>query len=485
MIIGAAKKRQRVGSSGRLSSYAETTENLDQHLALAHPGTTSPAGFNDPATADVVLSLHLERFFDHTKVEPRFDYSFQNPLDLHLHSSSLRRSRYFAALLSDRWSRPEASVAEESSSSVICRFTLKIPTIENVCRPFDAHIAVLQLLYTLDFTGAILSVSDALEMLPVALELLFDDCVRACVRFLEAVPWTDEEEEGIISVIPFLGEEESRDLLARVSPLAPANDGKSISEEMLHSLILKASNPHPGTAPVKTFTAKLLRDYSSRDAVKSVLDRAFLSTLGAVKELLGDYVSPDFRVAGDDDETEAIHRLKLQRAVTHVRSLSWLVDRMIELRVADTAAREWSEQAALTADLQKTLREDAWRNILPGFPTVVLRCTSKLVNAISVGTILAPRQVRLQIVKHWLPVLKVCQEVGSPIQPLSSSKMLYRDLEQSFLQIISTLPVTDAQDLLEQCICFSTLNVDDCPHLVLAFKTWFRRANRSQPDDAF
>ena len=72
----------------------------------------------------------------------------------------------------------------------------------------------------------------------------------------------------------------------------------------------------------------------------------------------------------------------------------WLVERMIELRVADTAVQEWSNQAAFTADLLRALRDDAWRNIVPGLPAVVLRCTCKLSNAVATGTILATRQVR-------------------------------------------------------------------------------------------
>jgi hypothetical protein len=44
------------------------------------------------------------------------------------------------------------------------------------------------------------------------------------------------------------------------------------------------------------------------------------------------------------------------------------------------------------------------------------------------------------------------------------------------LRIISTLPMSDAQELLPHCLSFSTRNVEDCPHLVTAFNTWFRRA---------
>ncbi|KAI0516665.1 hypothetical protein KFK09_009342 [Dendrobium nobile] len=488
--MSSTKKRQRVGSSGRLSSYTDTACGEPKSedptplppLSLRRLTTSIiPGGFNDSTTADVLLRLQLGgspdfSVGDHLSTS---DPASLPSLDLYLHSSIICRSRYFAARLSDRWLRPDPSIPVDSSSSGLVRLTLKMPSPGNCRRPFDAHVAVLQLLYTSDFPCSIISVSTALEMLPVALELLFDDCVRACVRFIEAVPWTEEEEEGVLSLIPFLREEESENLLARVFPAATtAGDGKNISEEMLYGLILKVIHSNPGWASLKAFMAKLLRDYSSRDSVKRVLDRAFLESLGTVKELLGEYASPDFRVAGDNDETEAIQRLKIHTAKVNVRNLLWLVDRMLELKVADTAAKEWSDQSALTADLQKTFREDTWRNIAPGLPALVLRCTSRLANAIAAGSILAPRQVRMELVKHWLPVLNVCREIvcGAPSE-------VYQDLEETFLQIISTLPISDAQNLLQECLCF-TRNVDNCPHLTLAFTTWFRRANRHQLDDS-
>ena len=64
-----------------------------------------------------------------------------------------------------------------------------------------------------------------------------------------------------------------------------------------------------------------------------------------------------------------------------------------------------------------------------------------------------------------------------------SNKSLYLELEETFLRIISTLPMSDAQELLQQCLSFSTRNVEDCPHLFTAFNTWFRRAARPPQTD--
>lgn len=93
--------------------------------------------------------------------------------------------------------------------------------------------------------------------------------------------------------------------------------------------------------------------------------------------------------------------------------------------------------------------------------------------------VLCSPQVRMKLVKEWLPVLTVCKDNVSPI--MSNYKSLYLELEEAFLRIISTLPMSDAKELLQQCLSFSTRNVDDCPHLVTAFNTWFRRAKQPPP----
>jgi hypothetical protein len=346
---------------------------------------TAGVFFNDPSTADVILRL----FPDPTSIiGPDSDDSSSSNnknkqcdgVEIYLHSHVLHRSKYFSALLSDRWQQPHD---EPGPNPTPFKLNLGVPPTPG---SLECHLTVLQLLYSSDHSCSIDSASTALDLLPIALELLFEDCVKSCVQFLEAVPWTEEEEKRVLNLIPFLKEEESKELLARVLP------GRNDScEEMLHGLVSSAIHNYPNMAFVKAFVAKILRDFSSSDSAKRVLERAFETSLKVVKESLEEYSSPDFR--GDHNETEAIQRLNLHTALTNGKHLLWLVERMIELRVADAAVKEWSDQASFTADLQRAFRDDAWRNIVPGLPAVVLRCTFKLANAVAAGTILATRQV--------------------------------------------------------------------------------------------
>ncbi|KAK7257945.1 hypothetical protein RIF29_32284 [Crotalaria pallida] len=477
------KKRQRTASTSHPSANSDQTlADLSLNLNHRSPATTAAADattalhFNDASTADVILRLYIDALspLDSSSSTPVNPVS-SSDRHVYLHSTILHRSKYFSALLSDRWIRHVSPAPPPGTSSAAGDddhggkkfFLLNLGV--SPTPGFKALLTVLELLYTNDFATAIDSASTALDLLPAALRLLFEDCVRSCVGFLEAVPWTEEEEKRVLNIIPFLSEEESEELLARVKPVH-----EDSCEVMLGGLISSAIYNYQNSAFVKAFVAKILRDFSSRESAKRVLDRAFRESLNMVKKSLEDYSSPIFR--GDHNETEAIQRLNLHKALTNGKQLLWLVERMVDLRVADTAVKEWSEQDVFTYDLQKAFRDDAWRNIVPGLPAVMLRCTCKLANAVSSGAILASRQVRRKLVEYWLPVLVVCRDNLSPISP--SNKSLYLELEETFLRIISTLPMSDSQELLQRCLSFSTRNVEDCSHLVTAFNTWFRRAGQ-------
>lgn len=405
--VNTPKKKQRVGSSSCLPSTLAVIDLSDESLterprkppllrrtashSLSHFSPSSAAAdFNDPSTADVVLALRLDRqssSFDCADVLSESSAIDSIETQIYLHSRVLRRSKYFAALLSDRWQQKSdtASSTDGENCLRVHRITHRVPaSIDSM----NDYLTVLKLLYSDDLLFSIDNLSTALDLLPIALELLFEDCVRACVRFIEAVPWSEDDEKRILNLIPLLSEEESKELLARLSPLK--ND---CSEEMLHGLILSAIHSHSNMAFAKAFVAKLLRDFSSRETARKVLDTAFDKSLRVVKQSLEEYSSPDFR--GSHDETEAIQRLNLHTAMTNLKHVLWLVERMIELRVADAAVKAWSEQASLTADLRRAFLDDLWRAFFPGLPSVVLRCTCRLANAVVSGNILAARQVRL------------------------------------------------------------------------------------------
>jgi len=182
--------------------------------------------FEDPSTADVVIHLlQQQQTGSLAAVEQDSGYDSEDPSNpaadtvevgaLSVHSQVLAQCRYFAALLSERWlENGQKSGDQESKKEKPIHISLCV----GVERLQESYVTTIRLLYSKDFAGVITNVCTALSILPIAAELLYDDCISACVRFLEAVPWTKEEERQIVQLVPCLQLKESSELLSRLIP---------------------------------------------------------------------------------------------------------------------------------------------------------------------------------------------------------------------------------------------------------------------------
>ncbi|XP_057813639.1 BTB/POZ domain-containing protein At1g63850 isoform X2 [Cryptomeria japonica] len=124
-----------------------------------------------------------------------------NPL--HLHSHVLNKSKFFQARLSERWSL-------HSSSPEI-----KLAVLPN--RVAENYIKCIRLMYS-SYKGTCLyfsGVDEALDIFPVASELLFEEGIQACMHYLEAVPWTPKQSHKINSLLSSSQVSVSSDLSAR------------------------------------------------------------------------------------------------------------------------------------------------------------------------------------------------------------------------------------------------------------------------------
>ncbi|KAK9136355.1 hypothetical protein Syun_015685 [Stephania yunnanensis] len=326
----------------------------DETLTAA-PQTPSPTTCRPPiihshsSPTDVILRLFMD------PPSPSPSPSSKEDLEVSLHSDVLRRSNYFSTLLSDRWQK------NCSSGQLFC---LNLGVSSSRYKSFDYHLKVLHLFYTNDFAGSIKSVSTALSIIHVALELLFEECVNACVRFIEAVTWTEEEEQMVLDVIPLLRLEESRELRARVCA-----EKEECSEEMLHGMILAAMNATTDGKWNKDLwqrllLEKLLREFSSKDFVGRALSRAFSVKLSELKKSLRSFLDAYKVIDASQTTSWTSDCIKL---ITYWKQMMWLVERVIELRVANDAAVEWSNNASLVAVLLEALSSKVWNFVATDF----------------------------------------------------------------------------------------------------------------------
>ncbi|WVZ16708.1 hypothetical protein V8G54_009690 [Vigna mungo] len=220
--------------------------------------------FNDVVSADVVLRLFMDS---------------PSPLQSLPTATTTATSNYVSNSDFHVYLNSDVQASDHVTSSDGDRFLLNLG-VSPATGSIQSHLTVLELLYTNDFASVVDSAATALDLLLVPLELLFKECVHWCVDFLEVVPWTEEEEKRVVRLIPFLSEEESKELMARVLP-----SREDLCESMLEGLVSSMINSYGNTTFVKAFVGKILRDLSSRETTKKVLKKAFARSLKTVKEL--------------------------------------------------------------------------------------------------------------------------------------------------------------------------------------------------------
>lgn len=174
------------------------------------------------ATSDVIVRLRT--------VHGRDDWFYS-------HSEVLcAKSKYFATRLSDDW--PTYNLLDSRNCvDVVC--------IES---DIDHHVNLLRMLYSNleEPVGEMWhSVKNALGMLKVATKLGCDAIASKCARYLEAVPWEENEEEEILKALP--GRDFAFGFFVKLNIILVTSHGSSTGDTLTHmqqKVYLKVSHRH-------------------------------------------------------------------------------------------------------------------------------------------------------------------------------------------------------------------------------------------------
>lgn len=175
--------------------------------------------FGDHNTADIQLQLI---YTDGTEYQRKL---------LHLHSIVLRKSEFYNTLLSERWSLEKTKPFEITVPS---RYSGEI------------YIKCIQLMYS-SHAGKPLrfsNVDEALAILPVASELLFQQCMEECMKYLSAVPWSTKQEVKLRALLLSLEISIWGDLSDRLGMIQCKQDlgGQQMLEQTLQKMLSTISS---------------------------------------------------------------------------------------------------------------------------------------------------------------------------------------------------------------------------------------------------
>ncbi|GAB4834054.1 hypothetical protein Ancab_032307 [Ancistrocladus abbreviatus] len=407
----------------------------------------------DRSTSDVVVRLRTP--------DGRDDW-------LYCHSSILTsKSKYFADRLSENW--PTCQILDARSC------------VEVYCQEsdFDYHVTLLRLLYVVSDSSTIESwhgVRNALGILRVAVELGCPQIVASCVEYIEAMPWEEAEEEEILQTTPSLGSS-AEPILSRLQPVDPSaivriflsavrfatssppsslNDLKSLAQEQLEYMLTEDDD-----APLLTACDELKLEV--RDCVRKVLSR-FTSI---VRSLSGDLKEPTMGAEG-------FHLLQ-----PYLSDLSWACQILSKLEIMRDLVVNWME---LSETIVKIVEEAGTTLEMLELRLKVVEVAAKILEAIGYGSVILPPAKRLQMVKVWLPFVRVAKPVYDAALSSSGEEdaltlridcEVWQSLESSFVSIILALPSGDQAGILTEWLGNEHIQY---PDLTEAFEVWCYRS---------
>ncbi|CAM6126498.1 unnamed protein product [Calypogeia fissa] len=423
-------------TTNALSGAPKQQPSMQDKVSGILLGGSSPGNqFNDESSSDLKLTLSGKDGYNVT-------------VSVHRHIL-VANSRFFAAKLSDRWSKQQHS----------------LPHLVEIsdCEDVELYLETLRLMYCCDLKRTLMkeTVVRVLGILKVSAAIVFEAGVVSCLEFLEAVPWAEDEEEQIRSLLSQLQLESvgADEVLKRCAAFEATN-----SEDILVRLLnsVTKGTDEKARREMKNLVSRMLRENVSQnkehfDVSKESLYKACHCCVDSILHLFMQATSPEFVSKNSEDRGALFAQIARQ-----ADNLHWLVDILIDRRIADDLVRLWAHQSELA-----TLHMQV--------PTMyryeVSRLTARFCIAIGKGQVVSPKDVRYMLLQTWLQPLvedfgwmqRCCKALDKKV------------VEEGISQTILTLPLKQQQTILLSWFDRFSNSGDDCPNLQKAFEVWWRR----------
>ena len=289
---------------------------------------------------------------------------------------------------------------------------------------------------------------------------MFDMGIASCLEYLEAVPWSYDEEEKVISTInQFHLDEMASEILLRVSS-EPSTSARAddILLQLLNG-VLQAKDDK-ARREMKALISRLLREDApnninrldiSKDTLYHLCHRCISSLVLCLSE------------ATSTDETHRDRGVLMSEIAREADNIQWIVEILVDKKMADEFVKLWADQkelAILHSKIPTMYRHE------------ISRITAQLCVAIGRGHALVPKDTRFSLLSTWLEALY--EDFGWMRR--ASRSVDKKLVEDGLGQTILTLPLPQQQAILLNWFDRFLNKGDDCPNVQRAFEVWWRRA---------
>ncbi|XP_047317265.1 BTB/POZ domain-containing protein At5g60050 [Impatiens glandulifera] len=365
------------------------------------------------------------------------------------------QSRFFA----DKLHRDVTdSVGGAASSTGMLYLSVEICDCDDV----EVYVETVVLMYCDDLKKKLLGedVSKVLGLLKVSASLMFDAGIESCLEYLEAIPWTEEEEEKVISQLNELNlhdYDSVSDVLQRVSAQPSTSSRADDIFSKLLSGVLQAKD-EKARREIKSLISRLLKEEDTTKGGEISRDTLYHLSHTCLNSLI--LRLSEATLVDENSKDRGVLMGEISREADNMR---WIVDILIHKKIGDEFVKVWADQkelAVLHSKIPTMYRHE------------ISRITAELCIAIGRGQVLIPKEVRFSLLCTWLEALY--EDFGWMRRACRSfDKKL---VEDGLSQTILTLPLLQQQGILLSWFDRFVNKGDDCPNIQKAFEVWWRRS---------
>lgn len=330
------------------------------------------------------------------------------------------------------------------------------------CDDVEVYVETVVLMYCENLKKRLMGeeVSRVLGLLKVSAALMFDEGIASCLEYLEAVPWSEDEEEKVKSQLSELQlhDSASDQVLLRVSS-EPSTYARA--DEILSRLltgVLQAKDDR-ARREMKTLISRLLREDAANDSNRLDISKETLYHL--CHRCLSSLVLCLSEATGLDEKRD--RGVLMAEIAREADNMQWIVDIMVDKKMGEDFVKLWADQkelAVLHSKIPTMYRHE------------ISRITAQVCIAIGSRHLLVPKDTRFSLLSTWLEALY--EDFGWMRR--ASRSVDKKLVEEGLSQTILTLPLHQQQAILLNWFDRFLNKGDDCPNIQKAFEVWWRRA---------
>ncbi|XP_004502936.1 BTB/POZ domain-containing protein At2g13690 [Cicer arietinum] len=371
-------------------------------------------------------------------------------------------SEVFAGLIGDYRKGGSSNSLSGGGSSKMCR--IEVPEVDNL----GVFRETIELMFEDDVPKRLLNIGvyRSIDVLEVSAGIMFTKGVLSCLQYLEAVPWTEEEEEKLRNLFTRFkfDDETTRDILGRLYLHDSDDSQPNVARQLVWSITtcvnVNARNELKSLVKGLLCKSSVYEKNHHLDLSKEDLYSVCHSCLGSLITLFEEAsstISPE-RSTKKDTNKPLIERISRQ-----VDNINWLLEIMLDGQIAEDFVDIWADQHQLLK---------MHDNASPMVRYELSRVSAILFVAMATRKLQCRLEARSGLLQSWFAPMLLDFGWLQRCRKGLDIKVLQEAMGQALL----TLPLKQQHTLFMEWFHHFSRHGTECPNLSKAFQIWWRRS---------